>query len=107
VSDGLLLDASRIAAASGCAITIALNAVPLSDDYLAARPESLNARLAAATAGDDYRLLFTADRAHRAAIEVASSDAVRIGQCVAGHGLTLSHHSEPVALPDQLGWLHD
>jgi hypothetical protein len=57
VSDGLLIDAHRLAAASACGIDLALDAVPLSEAYLAACGA---ARLEAATAGDDYELLFTA-----------------------------------------------
>ena len=36
VSDGLLIDAARMAAASTCGIEIALDAIPLSDAFLAA-----------------------------------------------------------------------
>ncbi|UYY58113.1 thiamine-phosphate kinase [Sphingomonas sp. S2-65] len=54
VSDGLLLDASRMATASACTASIKLNAIPFpaglgSDDWAAA-----------ASWGDDYALLFTA-----------------------------------------------
>lgn len=52
VSDGLLLDASRIAAASGVTLAIESAAVPL------AVPE--NRRDAALRWGEDYQLLFTA-----------------------------------------------
>lgn len=51
VSDGLLLDASRIAEASGCTAEIALARVPL-----AAGADPLRA----VTWGDDYELLFAA-----------------------------------------------
>jgi thiamine-monophosphate kinase len=60
VSDGLLIDAGRMAAASGCAVRIALDDLPLSADYLELHGEDRKARLAAATAGDDYELLFAA-----------------------------------------------
>ncbi|WP_447411666.1 AIR synthase-related protein, partial [Clostridium perfringens] len=58
VSDGLLIDAARMGAASGLAVEIDLAAVPLSVDYRAHRGDDRGARLAAATAGDDYELLF-------------------------------------------------
>jgi thiamine-monophosphate kinase len=60
VSDGLLIDAGRMAAASGLGVTIDLVRVPLSDAYRGFAGEDRAARLAAATAGDDYELLFAA-----------------------------------------------
>jgi thiamine-monophosphate kinase len=57
VSDGLLLDALRLAQASGCAAEIDLAAIPLSDAFTLARGKDLDARLFAATGGDDYALL--------------------------------------------------
>ena len=57
VSDGLLLDAQRMAEASGCSAVIDLDALPLSDAFIAVRGDDRDARLFAATAGDDYALL--------------------------------------------------
>ena len=57
VSDGLLLDARRMAEASRCAITIDLDELPLSSAFVAERGQDLAARLFAATGGDDYALL--------------------------------------------------
>ena len=68
VSDGLLIDAARIAEASDLAVSIDLSAVPLSPDLRAAVGEDRAARLAAATAGDDYELLFAAPPQADAAI---------------------------------------
>jgi thiamine-monophosphate kinase len=59
VSDGLLIDALRLAQASDVAARIDLDAVPLSVGARAVAGDSRDARLAAATAGDDYQLLFT------------------------------------------------
>ena len=61
VSDGLLIDAGRMAEASGCELLLRLEAVPLSAALLAVRPDVVDTRLAAASAGDDYQLLFAAD----------------------------------------------
>jgi thiamine-monophosphate kinase len=107
VSDGLLIDAARMAAASACGIDLALDSLPLSDAWLAACGE---ARLEAATAGDDYELLFAAppDRApalHALADELGLPFS-RIGACVAGAGLTLSDNGAPVPLPPRLGFEH-
>lgn len=94
VSDGLLLDASRMAEASGVAVEIALEAVPVP-------PELAHDRIRALTWGDDYQLLFAA--APEAVLPVA---ATRIGNFLTGTGLTLTDHGEPVALPPELGYLH-
>ena len=57
VSDGLLLDARRMAEASGCAVAIELDALPLSSAFVAERGQDLRRALFAATGGDDYALL--------------------------------------------------
>jgi thiamine-monophosphate kinase len=110
VSDGLLIDAKRMAVASACAIEIALETIPLSNDYLAFRGQSRSARLDAATAGDDYELLFAAPRGEAATILRLADDAglamTRIGTFFAGAGLTLVEAGTPVALPLGLGFEH-
>jgi len=95
VSDGLLIDAQRLAAASGVALHIALDTLPLSPH---ARAKGL-APLAAATSGDDYELLFTAP-------PQLGFDATPIGTVHPGHGLHLTDHGQPVPLPPSLGWEH-
>jgi thiamine-monophosphate kinase len=107
VSDGLLIDTRRMAEASGCAATIELDAVPLSEPYLALLGE---ARLEAMTAGDDYELLFAADPAQAPAILALSEEIglpfTRIGAFAAGAGLSLTGHGAPVKLPERLGFEH-
>ena len=79
VSDGLLIDAARLAAASGVAVEIELDCVPVVGDPLAA-----------VTAGDDYELLFTAPPgAAIAVLATAKLPLARIGTVVAGSGLRL------------------
>lgn len=95
VSDGLLIDAQRLAAASGVALHIALDQLPLSGP---ARTLGLTP-LAAATSGDDYELLFTAP-------PDMAFDATLIGSVRAGTGLHLSDKGQPVPLPASLGWEH-
>ena len=107
VSDGLLLDAKRMAAASACGLAIELDAIPLSEAYLAARRA---ARLEAATAGDDYELLF-ATRADAASQVLALAEEIglplsRIGRFEAGAGLSLTEHRAPIPLPETLGFEH-
>ena len=110
VSDGLLIDASRLAGASGVAAEIDLASVPLSEAFLAALGDGREARLAAATAGDDYELLFAAE-AGRAAEILALQEALglpfsRIGTLAEGSGLSLTDAGEAVPLPARLGWEH-
>jgi len=90
VSDGLLIDARRMADASGLAVEIDLDAVPV-----------VGERMAAVTAGDDYELLFALP------IGIAPPvAATRIGAFHQGRGLTLRDAAGPVPVPDRLGWQH-
>ncbi|MEA3046371.1 MAG: thiamine-monophosphate kinase [Sphingomonadales bacterium] len=103
VSDGLLIDAARMAAASACAAEIELDSIPLSEAF-AATP------LEAATAGDDYELLFAA-APDQAAVLLALGEEIglpfsRIGRFAAGAGLTLTRAGTPVPLPSRLGYEH-
>jgi thiamine-monophosphate kinase len=103
VSDGLLIDAGRLAAASGLCAVIDLDAVPLSSAFRASAGETREARLRAATAGDDYQLLFTCGLP----LPPLPVPVTRIGQMTRGQGLILTDHDGPVPLPEKLGWLHD
>lgn len=96
VSDGLLIDAWRMAAASGLEVTIDLDAVPLSAAYRGYSGDVM----VAVTAGDDYQLLCALPAG------VTTGHAVRIGSFAAGKGLALTRGGEPVSLPDRLGFEH-
>jgi thiamine-monophosphate kinase len=102
VSDGLLIDAGRIAEASELAVRIDLDAVPLSDEAKAFG-EDRAARLAAATAGDDYQLLCAVPPAARGA---AAAVAVEIGRFAAGAGVAVEDRDGAVPLPATLGYEH-
>ncbi|USI74264.1 thiamine-phosphate kinase [Sphingomonas morindae] len=104
VSDGLLIDSARIAAASGLAVTIALDAVPCSPALAAFAGADRDSRLRAATAGDDYALILAAAEASAPAL--AALGAVRIGRFAAGEGLALRWRGAALAPPDRLGWEH-
>jgi thiamine-monophosphate kinase len=97
VSDGLLLDAARMAAASGLALVIDLDRIPLSPPLRAFDPDPV----AAATAGDDYELLFALSPAVTPPVS-----ATRIGHFAPGSGLTLTRDGAPMPLPAHLGYLH-
>lgn len=107
VSDGLLIDTLRMAEASGCRAEIALETVPLSDAYLEFEGAR---RLEAATAGDDYELLFAAAHETAPAILALADELglpfTRIGAFSAGRGLALTEDGAAVALPERLGFEH-
>lgn len=110
VSDGLLLDANRMAQASGCAIAIELDLLPLSRAFIAERGQDLRARLFAATGGDDYALLAAfPPGADPARLSLPSRTMInRIGRIVGGGPqLALTFGGEPVELPERLGFEHE
>lgn len=109
VSDGLLLDARRMARASGCSIAIELDSLPLSSAFVAERGQDLGARLFAATGGDDYALLAALPpNVDPETLSLPSRTRIsRIGSLVAGKAsLSLTYAGEPVDLPERLGFEH-
>lgn len=110
VSDGLLIDASRLAAASGAAVAIDLRTLPLSPAAAARTPATDDAYAERASAGDDYELLFAAPADRRAAIaDLATTlrlPITRVGAVTAGEGLTvLGLAGQPIRL-ERLGYEH-
>jgi len=99
VSDGLLIDAARMAAASGLAIDIDLAAVPFSAVLAAYAGDTRATRIVAVTAGDDYALLLATDAP-------PPVPAARIGRFSKGSGLTLHDAGERLPLPARLGYEH-
>jgi thiamine-monophosphate kinase len=97
ISDGLLIDAARMAQASATAVEIDLDAVPIEQG---AEP------MAAVVAGDDYELLLAGPPGlSLSQHELATITA--IGRFTSGTGLTLRDASGPLPLPDKLGFEHD
>lgn len=101
VSDGLLLDASRLAAASGLAAEIDSARIPLSPE---ARARGRTVEDLAAK-GDDYELLFAAPPAAAADVTAAAAAArtpvTCIGRLTEGEGVTLNGR-----VPARLGYRH-
>ena len=109
VSDGVLLDALRMAEASRCSAVIDLDRLPLSADFLAARGDSREARLFAATGGDDYALLgaFAPDFDPSTLNLPKGTTIAAIGSLEAGEpAIRLASDGEPIALPETLGHEH-
>ena len=109
VSDGLLIDALRMAETSRCAISIELDALPLSTAFVGERGQDLPARLFAAAGGDDYALLaaLPAETDPLALPLPERTRISRIGRLAAGEAsLSLTHAGETVELPERLGFEH-
>jgi thiamine-monophosphate kinase len=109
VSDGLLLDSLRMAEASGCSATIALDSLPLSEAFVEVRGDSLGALLFAASAGDDYALLaaFPDDLDPRSIALPAGTLLSRIGALGKGPpAIAATMGGELVDLPSILGYEH-
>ncbi len=102
VSDGLLIDAQRIAEASQVKITLHLEKIVISSSAQSLLGDGLEGRLRAATFGDDYALL----AATSAIPQSLTESLTEIGAVSAGTGIELRWHGTAVPLPDKLGWLH-
>jgi thiamine-monophosphate kinase len=110
VSDGLLLDAARMADASRCAIRIELDQLPLSSAFVAERGQDLQARLFAATGGDDYALLAALPPTiDPETLSLPTGTRVTCIGFLSGDGraLSLTHGGRPVELPERLGFEHE
>jgi thiamine-monophosphate kinase len=99
VSDGLLIDSARMADASGIAIVV--DHIPVTAELAEFEGVGTGALLAAATAGDDYELLFALPDG-----EVPPVSAIRVGYFEAGEGLRLVLDGVSVPLPTALGYEH-
>ena len=109
VSDGLLLDALRLAQASSCGAEIDLDAMPLSDAFIRARGAELGARLFAATGGDDYALLAALpDGVNPLSLSLPSGTTMaRVGNLTAGRPeIRLTSEGRAIDLPEKLGHEH-
>lgn len=100
VSDGLLIDAQRMADASGLGVLI--DAIPLSDALRRWRGDAIETRLAAATMGDDYELLIALPGAPPPDVPL-----FRVGRFTAASGLQLMLDGRDVPVPERLGYTHD
>lgn len=101
ISDGLLLDAERMASASKVGVTIDLARIPVSSSYTSYRGDALESRMQAASWGDDYQLLFAASP--NAVLPIA---ATQVGSVCEGAGLALTEGKKPIPLPPLLGYQH-
>lgn len=110
ISDGLALDASRLATASGCGVALDLNTLPVSPDAERLGQQTGRSPLQHALGdGEDFELLFSAPvEAAERMLQVQPFDVpvTRIGQCVAEPGLwQINDRAEIKPLPPT-GFLH-
>lgn len=96
VSDGLLIDAGRIAAASAARLEIDAVSIPRSvgaGDWVARQDSRWRALAALSSFGDDYEILFTAPASLRRSVTVAAkasrTEVSRIGVVKKGEGAAL------------------
>lgn len=109
VSDGLVADLEHIARASGVAVELAVERLPLADDL----PERLGFEQAVARVlggGDDYELAFTAATQARGSLEDLSRQLAlpltRIGRTVAGDAGVTIRHNGAIYRPTRPGYQH-
>ena len=111
VSDGLLIDAARMASASGLAAEIRLDAVPLSEAAKERLPPGNEGFIVAATAGDDYEILFAAPKSASVEIEKMSArlglPLTPVGYLASGSGLTAIGEDGNTVDVARQGWSHD
>ncbi len=112
ISDGLIADLEHLASASGVDAEVDTPSIPVSApaiDWLAEAPDRM---LDLLTGGDDYELLFSADRSQREAMAEAAEQTgtmvTRIGRIVKGGGAVrlLDSMGDPVPIPDRTGYRH-
>ena len=109
VSDGLLLDAKRLAEASYCGAVVDLDRIPLSDAFRQELGDGLEPRLFAATGGDDYALLAALPaELDPSTLSLPSGTRMHcIGALAAGRpGIRLTFEGRDVPLPESLGYEH-
>jgi len=110
VSDGLAIDASRLAAASGVGIEIDASTIPLSAACVTLRTAGKLRLEQLITGGDDYEVLATLATGSEAGFVEAATQAgvrvTRIGRVVAGTGLAVCESAGKLMQLDRLGWDH-
>jgi thiamine-monophosphate kinase len=108
LSDGLVGDLPKLAAASGIAVRVAVESLPLSDSLRIAAPLD-RARDWALAAGDDYELLLAVPALLYTELAVAAGQLnlslTTIGEFHAGSGVTWSLNGRDF-VPTARGWDH-
>ena len=105
VSDGLIADVGRVAAASGLGVELDLEPLPLSaaaDAWFQGRVDPEGALIDLATGGDDYEIAFAAPASAEAALrreaERLHLRLTKLGRFTAGAGVTARWGGKPVTI---------
>jgi thiamine-monophosphate kinase len=105
VSDGLIADVGRVAAASGLAVELDLEPLPLSaaaDAWFQGRVDPEGALIDLATGGDDYEIAFaappSAETALRREAERLHLRLTKLGRFTPGRGVTARWGGRPVGI---------
>ena len=110
ISDGLIADLAHICDTSRVAAVIALPSLPLSRAARVVVDGEPGVRIALATGGDDYELLFTAPAGSTQAIDDLSSvlglPITRIGKIESGQGVRLVDAAGRTIPIDEPGYRH-
>ncbi|AEI38444.1 MAG: thiamine-phosphate kinase [Zymomonas mobilis subsp. pomaceae] len=110
ISDGLLIDAKRIAEASNLGVKVNLDKMPLSKEAIAYFGDSPTTRLQAATAGDDYQLILSAPSSCRHKLQHLADEKnfglFRVGKFSQEKGLSLYNQHGLITPPSNLGYEH-
>jgi thiamine-monophosphate kinase len=105
ISDGLLADCGHIALASGVALQVERDRLPLSNALVAFLGRT-DAAHAALSGGDDYVLLFTVAPGRLAALQAEGWPIHVIGRVLAGQGVTLVDNTGQDITPQIRGYQH-
>jgi thiamine-monophosphate kinase len=112
VSDGLAADLAHVARASKVRLTLNLNVLPLSAAAQAWFDDRVDPQLSLedlASGGDDYEIAFTAHPRHEEALRREAERRLlrltKIGEVVAGSGLTVIYDNKPIDMA-RGGWTH-
>ncbi|MDT4796129.1 Thiamine-monophosphate kinase [compost metagenome] len=105
ISDGLLADCGHIARASGVAVQVERERLPLAPALLDLYGREA-AQALALSAGDDYRLAFSLPPAHLAALQAAWPEAAVVGRIAAGQGVHLLDAAGRALAMPEAGYQH-
>ena len=105
LSDGLVVDAQKLASSSALAATLWAEALPIIPSFQAACAQlKLDPTRVQLTGGEDYGLLVAVDSAHLTQVCTDFNQQFNyplqvVGQLHSGEGLQLTQHGEAIALP--------